>query len=340
MTIRNRKISNVRLDKNNVDAPTINRALDNIINNINPYINDSVEAINNLQEQVDNVEAAAGIVIIQPENASSISGQTLIFSGSGGISFGSNATNTLTITQQPLSVGASNTAGFGSGNTLIVSGTGGATITRSGTTLTINPNIPIATLTAGSNIVITPAGTNQTIALADPISLSTITGSQITSSNFIGWGNNIVRPYIAACDLTTQTASATTDANPMRFTTTEEALGVSIVSGSRITFAYDGVYNIQFSAQIDKSSGGASEIDIWFAETGSNIPRSNTAFFVQGSNARSVAALNFVRTFTSGSYAEIYWQTDNTDVRLLYATSASSPDRPEIPSAILTVTQV
>jgi hypothetical protein len=203
----------------------------------------------------------------------------------------------------------------------VIVGTANSTTTISGTL--VAPSITGSQITASTNII-SPA----------------ITGSEISSSNFIGWGNRIVRPYIAACDLTTQTASATTAAYPMTFDTTEEAIGISIVSGSRITFAYDGVYNIQFSAQIDKSSGNAAEVDIWLSETGSNVPRSNTAVHVQGNSAKAVAAWNWVRSFTSGSYAEILWRTDDTDVELLYENSGSSPDRPEIPSVILSVSQV
>jgi hypothetical protein len=126
----------------------------------------------------------------------------------------------------------------------------------------------------------------------------------------------------------------------MRFNTLEESNNISIVSGSRITFAYDGVYNIQFSAQINKASGGSAEIDIWLGESGSNVPRSNTNIHVRGNNVNEVAAWNFVRTFPSGSYAQIFWRTNDTDVVLLYENSSSSPTRPEIPSVIVSVSQV
>lgn len=207
----------------------------------------------------------------------------------------------------------------------------------SGSNAQIN-TITGSTFTGSLAIINTITASN--ISASNNIIAPAITGSEISSSNFIGWGNRIVRPYGSFCDLTTQTASATTTAYPMRFTTTEEALGVSIVSGSHITFDYAGTYNIQFSAQVIKSNASNANIDIWLAETGSNVPRSNTTLHIQGNGAAVVAAWNFVRTFASGSYAEILWRTDDTNVELLYQNSSSSPDRPEIPSTILTISQV
>ena len=48
MAIRTKKISKVRLDKTNVDSETINRALDNIIDSINPFIVETANTVNNL----------------------------------------------------------------------------------------------------------------------------------------------------------------------------------------------------------------------------------------------------------------------------------------------------
>lgn len=51
--------------------------------------------------------------------------------------------------------------------------------------------------------------------------------------------------YGAFSDYTTQTVSSTTSAYVMQFGTTDESYEVSVVSGSRITFANPGTYNVQ-----------------------------------------------------------------------------------------------
>lgn len=153
-------------------------------------------------------------------------------------------------------------------------------------------------------------------------------------------GSGVNKHYGAFCDTTTQTASLTTAAYPMRFNTTEISDGVSIASNSRITVTDTGIYNIQFSAQLDKQTGSPADIDIWLQYTGSNLPRSNTRLTVNGSQAKHVAAWNFVLPIVANDYVELMWSTSDTNTKILYVTSGSSPTRPEIPSVILTVTQV
>ncbi len=119
---------------------------------------------------------------------------------------------------------------------------------------------------------------------------------------------------------------------------TAASKGVSITSSSRVTFAYPGVYNIQFSAQLDKTDSGKDTIEFWFKKDGSDVPWSNTIFEVDGNNAKSVAALNFFVTITAANqYVQLYWYSADTASRL-YAQPANS--RPGIPSIILTAHQV
>ena len=70
----------------------------------------------------------------------------------------------------------------------------------------------------------------------------------------------------------------------MQLETTEHASGVSIVAGSRITFAHAGLYNIQFSAQLDSTAAGNKDVHIWFKKNGTNVVRSNTIINVAKQN--------------------------------------------------------
>jgi hypothetical protein len=153
-------------------------------------------------------------------------------------------------------------------------------------------------------------------------------------------GSGVNRFYGAFSDTTTQTASLTTAAYAMKFNTTEIADGVSIVSGSRITVANTGIYNVQFSAQMDKTTGAAAIVDIWLHYTGTNVPRTNTQVTIDGSQAKIVAAWNFLLPIVANDYVELMWRTNDVDARILYQTSSTSPTRPEVPSIILTVQQV
>ena len=73
----------------------------------------------------------------------------------------------------------------------------------------------------------------------------------------------------------TQTTTGTTQA--MTFTDQDISLGCDLVNGSQIRVSYTGFYNVQFSAQINKTQGGTAEdIYIWFRVNGADIPNSNT----------------------------------------------------------------
>lgn len=137
-----------------------------------------------------------------------------------------------------------------------------------------------------------------------------------------------------------QTNAGATSVNKMTYNTTDFSNGVSIVSSSRITIANAGVYNIQFSAQVFKTSGGTSKIDIWLCKNGSNVANSNTEMEVSGNSHGSVAAWNFFVNAAAGDYYELCWSSADTTMILDYQAAGTSPTRPAIPSVILTVNKV
>jgi hypothetical protein len=145
--------------------------------------------------------------------------------------------------------------------------------------------------------------------------------------------------YGSFYDTTTQTAAAINTAYAMTFDTTEESNGVSRgTPTSRIVIANDGVYNIQFSAQLDKTAGATGNTYIWLDINGTSVPESGGTIAVQGTAARTIASWNYVVSLDAGQYFRIMWSTDDTRIRLLHNTAVSPC--PAIPSVILTVTQV
>jgi hypothetical protein len=126
----------------------------------------------------------------------------------------------------------------------------------------------------------------------------------------------------------------------MRINTTAEANGIFVTGSSRVVIENGGTYNIQFSTQIDKTDGGSDQVEIWLSRNGINVPDSSTTLEVVGNNAELVAAWNFVLTFNSGDYFELYWHSNDVNMRLLNRGTQSNPTRPAIPSLILTVQQV
>jgi hypothetical protein len=144
-------------------------------------------------------------------------------------------------------------------------------------------------------------------------------------------------------DSTTQSGSVNT-AYSMKFNTTDIATGFSIVSGSRITAQHTGIYNLQFSTQLDNPSNTNEVVDIWIAVTGSNIPNSTTTVAINkaqaGNIGKTVAAWNYMIPLSASQYVELKWNTHGGNIILLATGSASNPDRPATPSIIATITQI
>jgi hypothetical protein len=145
--------------------------------------------------------------------------------------------------------------------------------------------------------------------------------------------------YGAFYDTTTQTAAAINTAYAMTFNNTSLVDGVTIGSPtSRVYVHAAGIYNIQFSAQLVKTTGSAGNVYIWPRINGVDVAESSTKVTLAGSNAASVASWNFLFQLGPEDYIELMWSTDDIKCEIL-ANTAAAPS-PGIPSIILTVSQV
>ena len=119
--------------------------------------------------------------------------------------------------------------------------------------------------------------------------------------------------------------------------------GVSVLSGNRITLANAGVYNIQFSAQMVKTSGNsASHAHIWLSKNGLAVPISASQIGFPSNSVYVVAAWNFFfQTTTPNEYVQLQWEINsNVDNGISLQYQPPSGNIPAIPSIILTVNQL
>ncbi len=142
--------------------------------------------------------------------------------------------------------------------------------------------------------------------------------------------------YGSFYDTTTQTAAAINTAYAMTFNTTDLSFGVTRGSPtSRIYVDRPNIYNIQFSAQLDKTSGGTGLVWIWLRKNGVDVPDSTGFVRLQGNSAELLAAWNYLTQLNAGDYIELMWEVDDTSVQILY--EAATAVHPATPSVILTV---
>lgn len=143
--------------------------------------------------------------------------------------------------------------------------------------------------------------------------------------------------YGSFYDTTTQTAAVINTAYAMTFNTSDLSSGVTIgTPTSRIYVDTPNVYNVQFSAQVDRTAGGVGLVWVWLRKNGVNVPDSSGQIRIQGNNAEVLAAWNYVIQLNAGDYIELMWEVDDTSVILL--AEAASAIHPSVPSVILTVT--
>jgi hypothetical protein len=142
-------------------------------------------------------------------------------------------------------------------------------------------------------------------------------------------------------DMTTQSGSSGS-IQSMKLGTIDEVSGVSVVSGSRITVENSGVYNLQFSAQLENTVNTNIVFNIWFAKNGNSIPNSNTHVDVAKAQSAGLgkvpAAWNFLSHLNDNDYLEIKW-TCNDNGGILHM-DAGTPSIPGTPSVIATLTQI
>ena len=116
-------------------------------------------------------------------------------------------------------------------------------------------------------------------------------------------------------------------------------------SGSEITVALGGIYQIAFSIQFARSSGNAStKCDAWVRINGTDVPESATQVVTpQGPTTSEIfMTVPIMVTLTAGQKVEIVFATDDyLNTHAYYFPAISTPYiRPAIPSIITTLMKV
>ena len=141
-----------------------------------------------------------------------------------------------------------------------------------------------------------------------------------------------------------QTGSITSG-TVMTFTGTDIADGITLASGSQLTVPNDGIYNLQFSAQLKNVENAQHDVTIWFRVNGVDVPNSATQITVPARKSAGifgygVASWNIFLDMNAGDYAQIVWLPTIATLTIEALPSSVSPAYPAIPSVIATMNQV
>lgn len=110
--------------------------------------------------------------------------------------------------------------------------------------------------------------------------------------------------------------------------------GITKIANRDFQVQHAGTYNIQFSVQLDQTSGAGHHIYIWFRKNDIDIPWSASEVAIQGSLAESIPSWNFIVDMNAGDHINIMYRVTNANVYL----KAVAPNTiPGIPSVIVTM---
>lgn len=182
------------------------------------------------------------------------------------------------------------------------------------------------------------------------IATTTLTVSAVASGTLLP-GMLITGTGITASTYIVKQLTGTTGSTGTYQVNNSQTVSSTTITGvreSKFTFAYSGVYNIQFSLQFVNTDTSIHDVDVWFRKNGVDIANSNSQFSIPNSHGgvdgHSIAALNFFVNINAGDYIELMWHTYNTatTIQAIAAVSASgtTPAIPATPSAIITATFV
>lgn len=156
--------------------------------------------------------------------------------------------------------------------------------------------------------------------------------------------NAFARAYGAFSSSNDQTGSISAG-TVMTFSTTDVGDGVTLSSGSRLVVPNDGIYNVQFSAQLRNIENAQEDATIWFRVNGLDVANTATQITVPARKSANiygyaVAAWNIFLDLNANDYVQIVWLPQIATMTLEHLPASVSPAYPAIPSVIATVNQV
>jgi hypothetical protein len=159
-----------------------------------------------------------------------------------------------------------------------------------------------------------------------------------------GGGGSILNfPYGAfSSDVSQSTTINTTTL--LTLNTTDYANSVSIVN-SQMTVAKAGIYNLQFSVQIQNLDNAPQDVYMWLRKNGVDVVGSTGVIGMParksvGDPTHDIKGWNYFLSMNASDYVEIWWSTTNIDVTIPTYVASGSPTKPSTQSVVATMSFV
>lgn len=163
--------------------------------------------------------------------------------------------------------------------------------------------------------------------------------------NVAGKSNEkITLPYGAFSSYTSQALTVPDTATQLTLSNTDFSSDVSIVS-SAITVTYPGIYNLQFSVQIQNLANAPVDAFIWLKQNGVDISGSTGKIGLParknpGDPFHDIKGWNYFLSMNAGDSVEMYWSTPDILVTIETYAASGTPTKPSTASVVATLTFV
>lgn len=156
-------------------------------------------------------------------------------------------------------------------------------------------------------------------------------------------GSGINFPYGAFSSYDTQTAVANT-ATLLTLTNTDFSNQVSIAS-SKIYVTNAGIYNFQFSVQVQNFDSASQDMYVWLRQNGTDIVGSTGVIGLPPRKSVSdpfhdIKGWNYYLSMAANTYIEVYWSTTIATANIPFYAASSSPTKPSTASVVATMSFV
>jgi len=157
-------------------------------------------------------------------------------------------------------------------------------------------------------------------------------------------GKYLAFPYGAFSDFTDQTTTVNT-ATLIALSVTDFSNEVSLQTGSKITVANAGIYNLQFSVQLQNLDNAPQDVFIWLKQNGTDITGSTGLVGLPARKSvgvpfHDIKGWNYFLNMNAGDYVQIYWSTTNVDVTIQTYPASGTPTKPSTASVVATLSFV
>jgi hypothetical protein len=158
-----------------------------------------------------------------------------------------------------------------------------------------------------------------------------------------GGGAYLRNPYGAFSDYNNQTTTANT-ATLMGLTTTDFSNQVTITS-SKMTVQNAGIYNLQFSVQLQSLDNAPQDVFIWLKQNGTDISGSTGLVGLParknpGDPFHDIKGWNYFLSMAANDYVQIYWSTTSANVSIATYAASGTPTKPSTASVVATMSFV